>query len=88
MPILRLVVTSLVLIAGLIGAALLMLVGFVIFVFNRLFGRATPTPRFQASFRRQAGRPSAPSQRGDVIDVVTTEVKDGESASAQPRLNG
>lgn len=85
MPVIRFLITTLVLIAGLVGAAFLVVFGLVVYLFNRLFGRATPMPRFQATFRtsRPAARRAPPA--GDVIDVVATEVKD---TSAQPRLNG
>jgi hypothetical protein len=88
MRILQFILTALIVVAGLIGGLLLMAVGLVIFVLNRLFGRSTPMPRFQASFR--SSRPTQPQARqpqGDVIDVVTTEVKDN-SVRAQPRLDG
>jgi hypothetical protein len=88
MRILRFLVTSLVVIAGLIGAALLVVFGLVVFLFNRLFGRATPMPRFQASFRTsRPAQPRARQPQGDVIDVIATDVKD-DSARDQSRLNG
>jgi hypothetical protein len=75
MPILRFILTSLMVVAGLVGALLLMAVGLVIFVLNRLFGRPATMPRFQ----RPVGPSAAASKsaaRGDVIDVVATDVKD------------
>jgi hypothetical protein len=86
-PVIRFLITTVVLIAGLIGAAFLVVFGLVIFIFNRLFGGAAPMPRFQATFRtsRPAQTRARPPQ-GDVIDVVATEVKDG-SAHTQPRLD-
>lgn len=69
------VIASLVVIAGLVGALLLVAVGFAFFVVRRLFGRPAAMPRFQASIRRTSARP-ADSNRADVIDVTATEVKD------------
>jgi hypothetical protein len=87
-PVLRFLITTVVLVAGLIGAALLVVFGLVVFIFNRLFGRSTPMPRFQASFRTSRPAQSRTRQpQGDVIDVVATEVK-GDSARPQPRLDG
>jgi hypothetical protein len=75
--ILRLLITSLVILAGLFGALLLMIIGLVSFLLSRLFGRAAPMPRFQASFRTaRPGQPRTRPPAGDVIDVVATEVKD------------
>lgn len=88
MPLIRFILTSLIVVAGLIGAVLLMLFGLVVFVLNRLFGRSTSMPRFQASFRTaRPGQPRPRQPAGDVIDVVATKVNDG-SAGAPPRLNG
>jgi hypothetical protein len=86
-PVIRFIITVFVLIAGLVGAAFLVVFGLVVFIFNRLFGRSTPMPRFQASFRTSGPAPKRAPRQGDVIDVVATEVKDG-STRAQPRLNG
>jgi len=80
------VIASLVVIAGLVGALLLVVVGFVLFVLRRLFGRPAAMPQFQASFRRAPGRPASP-RRDDVIDVIATDVK-ADSARSQSRLNG
>jgi hypothetical protein len=76
MRFLRLLITSLIVAAGLVGAVLLVVFGFVIFVLSRLFGRQAPMPRFQATFR--TSRPPAPRRppADDVIDVVATQVKD------------
>jgi hypothetical protein len=88
MRILRFLITSLIVIAGLVGAALLVVLGLVVFAFNRLFGRTTPMPRFQASFRTsRPAQPRTPQAQGDVIDVIATDVKD-DSARGQSRLNG
>lgn len=76
MSVLRVLITSLIVVAGLIGAALLMVVGFVIFVLNRLFGRAAPMPRFQTSFQTSPPPQKRAPPQGDVIDVVATDVKD------------
>jgi hypothetical protein len=86
-PVIRFLITTVVLIAGLIGAAFLVVLGLVVFIFNRLFGRAAPMPRFQGSFRTSQPAPKRAPPQGDVIDVVATEVKD-DSARAQPRLDG
>lgn len=76
-PLIRFILTSLIVVAGLIGAVFLMLFGLVIFVLNRLFGRAAPMPRFPASFRTaRPGQSRTRQPAGDVIDVVATEVKD------------
>jgi hypothetical protein len=88
-PLLRFILTSLIVAAGVIGAVLLMLFGLVMFFLSRLFGVKTQMPRFQATFHRSSGRPTPPRapSSGDVIDVIATEVKD-DSARTQPRLNG
>jgi len=75
MHLLRFVLTSLAVIAGLIGAFALLAVGFVVFFFARLFGRPATRPSFQRATRTTPTRP-AYSNRDDVIDVVATEVKD------------
>ncbi len=69
------VIASLVVIAGLVGALLLVAFGFVFFVVRRLFGRPAAMPRFQRPVRPAAARP-AYSSRDEVIDVVTTPAKD------------
>lgn len=76
MRLFQFLITSLVVIAGLIGAAVLVVLGLVLYVLNRLFGRTTTMPRFQASFRTSRPMPPRPASRADVIDVVATEVKD------------
>ena len=76
MRFLRFLITGLVILAGLVGAALLVVVGFVFFVLNRLFGRTTAMPRFRATFRTSGSPPPRAAPRGDFIDVVATEVKD------------
>lgn len=88
MRLLNLLFAGLFIVAGLIGAIFLMMLGFVAFVFRRLFGRPAATPTFQWSARVN-GRPAGGSaRRADpgVIDVEATEVKDS-SAPAQPRLD-
>jgi hypothetical protein len=62
------VIASLVVIAGLVGALLLVAFGFVLFVVRRLFGRPAARPRFQRPGRPAAARP-AYSGRDDVIDI-------------------
>lgn len=87
MRIFNLLLAGLVIVAGLIGAIFLMVLGFVAFVLRRLFGRPAAAPSFQWSARVN-GRPTGgQTRRADpnVIDVVATEVKD---TSAQPRLDG
>jgi hypothetical protein len=76
MRFLRLLIAGLVILAGLVGAALLVVVGFVFFLLNRLFGRPTAMPRFRATFHTSRPVPPCTSQREDVIDVVTTDVVD------------
>ena len=71
----RIVVTSLAVVAGLIGALALMAIGFVAFVLLRLFGRPARMPRFQASVRRAGARP-AYTPKDDVIDVTATRVNE------------
>jgi hypothetical protein len=75
MPLLRFIFTSLAVLAGLIGALALMMIGFVVFVLLRLFGRPATRPQFRRPSRPNPARP-AYSARDDVIDVVTTEVKE------------
>jgi|GEM_PF-3248884 len=62
------VIASLVVIAGLVGALLLVAVGFVLFVLRRLFGRPAAMPRFQRPIRPATARPTY-SGRDDVIDI-------------------
>jgi hypothetical protein len=75
MRLLRFIITSLAILAGLIGALALMMIGFVVFVLLRLFGRPATRPQFRRPARTNPARP-AYSTRDDVIDVVTTEVKE------------
>ncbi len=89
MPVIRFIIATLVVIAGLIGAAVLVVFGLVVFVLSRLFGRPAQMPRFQASFRSsRPGAAAGPARRTDpnVIDVVATEVKDPVSLQG-PRSN-
>ncbi len=87
MRVLRFVLTSLAVMASLIGAFVLVTIGFFVFVLLRLFGRPATRPRFQASFQTsRATPPRSPQPPGDVIDVVATRVDDG-STGAQPRLD-
>jgi hypothetical protein len=76
MRFLRFLIAGLVILAGLIGAALLVVVSFVFFVLNRLFGRPAAMPRFRATFHTSRPVPPRAAQRDDVIDVVTTDVVD------------
>ena len=75
MRIIQFILTGLIVAAGLIGALLLMAVGLVSFVLNRLFGRAATMPRFQRPAPSNPARPAYSNRSDDVIDVVTTEVK-------------
>ena len=74
MRLLRFVVTALALAASLVGALVLVAIGFLVFVLLRLFGRPATRPRFQ----RMARNPARPaySNRDDVIDVTATRVND------------
>lgn len=75
MRLLRFVITSLAVLASLIGALALVMIGFVVFVLLRLFGRPAALPRFQRPARPNPARP-AYSNRDDVIDITTTRVND------------
>ncbi len=75
MRLLRFVITSLAVLASVIGALALVTIGFFVFPFLRLFGRPATLPRFQRMAPRPAARP-AYSSRDDVIDVTATRVKD------------
>ena len=74
MRLLRFIVTSLALAASVVGALVLVTIGFVVFVLLRLFGRPAARPRFERVTRNPA-RP-AYSNRDDVIDVTATKVND------------
>ena len=74
MRLLRFVITSLAVLAGLIGALALVVIGSVAFVLLRLFGRPAVRPRFKRPVRANPTRP-AYSSRDEGIDVVATEVK-------------
>lgn len=76
MRLLRFIVTSLAVAASLIGALALVVIGFVVFVLLRLFGRPAAKPRFQARFNRQTAARPAYSNRDDVIDVTATKVNE------------
>jgi len=75
MRLLRFVITSLAVIASLIGALALVMIGFIVFVFLRLFGRKAAMPRFQRSVSRTPTRP-AYSSKDEVIDIESTPVKE------------
>jgi hypothetical protein len=66
--IVQFLIASLVVIAGLLGALLLVAVGFVLYVLRRLFGRPAAMPRFQRPVRPATARPVS-SGRDDVIDI-------------------
>lgn len=74
MRILRLLFASLAVIAGLVGALLLVTFGFMIFALLRLFGRPATMPRFQRPTRPSPARPVSAS-RDEVIDVEVTQSK-------------
>lgn len=74
MRLLRFIVTSLAVVASLVGALALVVIGFFVFVLLRLFGRPAVPPRFQRVPRNPA--PPAYSSRDEVIDVTATTVKD------------
>ena len=90
MRLLSLLLTGLIVVAGLVGAVFLMGFALVLFILRRLFGRPAATPHFQWSARTsmRPGPAARPTHRADpnVIDVETTEVKG--SAHSQPRLDG
>jgi|JI8StandDraft_1071087.scaffolds.fasta_scaffold274066_2 hypothetical protein len=75
MRLLRFVITGLAVVASLLGALALVVIGFVVFVLLRLFGRPAALPRFQRPARSGPARP-AYSNRDEVIDVTTTRVND------------
>ncbi len=75
MRLLRFVITSLAVIASLIGALALVTIGFIVFALLRLFGRPATRPRFQRMAPRSSTRP-AYSNRDEVIDVTATRVND------------
>lgn len=75
MRLLRFVITGLAVVASLLGALALVVIGFVVFVLLRLFGRPAALPRFQRPARFGPARP-AYSNRDEVIDVTTTRVND------------
>ena len=68
MRIVQIIIASLVVAAGLIGALLLVAFGFVIFVLRRMFGQSATLPRFPRPVRPVPTRP-APGGRDDVIDI-------------------
>jgi len=76
MRLLRFVLTSLAVIAGLIGAFGLLVIGFCAYVLLKLFGRPAQRPTFQRMGRPQAN-PARPaySAHDDAIDVTATRVE-------------
>lgn len=76
MRLVRFLFTGLAVIAGLIGAFGLLVIGFLAYVFLRLFGRPATKPTFRGATRTQAN-PARPaySTRDDVIDVTATRVE-------------
>jgi hypothetical protein len=64
--IVRAIVTSLAVLAGLIGAAVVMMLGLLVYLSLRLFGRPARRPQFHPGPAR--ARP-AYSSKDDVIDV-------------------
>jgi hypothetical protein len=75
MRLVRFLLTSLAVIAGLIGAFGLLVIGFLAYVFLRLFGRPATKPSFRRATRTTPTRP-AYSNRDDVIDVEARPVKE------------
>ena len=75
MRLLRFVITGLAVVASLLGALALVVIGFVVFVLLRLFGRPAALPRFQRPARCGPARP-AYGNRGEVIHVTATRVND------------
>jgi len=70
MQIIRILIAGIVVILGLLAAAAVMLVGVIIYTFQRLRGRPATRP----AFRRPSPRPR-PMRTADVIDIEATEVK-------------
>lgn len=70
MQILRLLIAGIVVILGLLAAAVVMLVAVIIYTFQRLRGRPATRP----AFHRPSPR-ARPMRTADVIDVEVTEVK-------------
>jgi hypothetical protein len=75
MRLINFVITAVAVVLGLLGAVFLMMLGLAIYALRRLFGRPAAMPSFQRPVRPSPARP-AYSSRDDVIDVVTTKVKD------------
>jgi hypothetical protein len=71
--ILRVIVTSLAVLAGLVGAAVVMTIGVLVYSLLRMFGRPARRPRFQPGPAR--ARP-AYATKDEVIDVTATDVKE------------
>lgn len=72
MQFLRLLIAGIVVVIGLLAALAVMLIGVIIYTFQRLRGR----PAIRPAFRRPASpaRPR-PMRTADVIDVEVTEIK-------------
>jgi len=70
MQIIRILIAGVVVLLGLLAAAAVMLVGVIIYLFQRLRGRPAARP----AFRRTSPRPR-PMRTADVIDIEATEVK-------------
>ncbi|HWA28488.1 MAG TPA: hypothetical protein VG734_22755 [Lacunisphaera sp.] len=76
MRLLRFVLTSLAVVAGLIGAFAVLTIGLFVYVLLRLFGRPAERPTFRRMGRTPANpAPPAYSSRDQVIDVVATKVE-------------
>ena len=73
MRIIRVIVTSVAVLAGLIGAAAVMTIGVLVYAFLRMFGRPAQRPRFQPGPAR--ARP-AYAAKDEVIEVTATDVKE------------
>jgi len=73
MSVLRLLLSALMIVGGIVIALLVMAVGLFVFLLQRLIGRPATMPRFQRVNRRP---PTQPNQRDEVIDIDATPVKD------------
>lgn len=70
MQIIRILIAGIVVILGLLAAVVVMLVGVIIYTFQRLRGR----PAIRPAFHRPSPRPR-PMRSADVIDIEVTEIK-------------
>jgi hypothetical protein len=75
MPVIRILVSFVVVAVGVLFAVLLLAAGFLSFLLRRLFGRPAAMPQFRGTASRTPPRPSV-RPRDDVFDVDATPVKD------------